>query len=112
SKLILKSTSGAHGGRPVVAGYIACNAFSSGTQSKVWSSRSKKSFVGVAVIRPSKSPSWGLVVVCISLGRLIQKLSFRTFAEIPWYEVPVVKLLLLLVLTTNSADTYPSGFWI
>jgi hypothetical protein len=39
----------------------------------------------VAIIRLSKSPSWGLVVVCISLGRLIQKTSFRTFAEVPIY---------------------------
>jgi hypothetical protein len=37
----------------------------------------------VAIIRLSKSPSWGLVVVCISVGRSIQKLSFKTFAEIP-----------------------------
>ncbi len=72
-----------HGGRPVVAGYIACNAFSSGCQSKVRSSRSRKSFVGVAIIRLSKSPGWGLVVVCISVGRLIHIPSFKTFAEIP-----------------------------
>src|ERR1035437_4594159 len=35
----------------------------------------------------SKSPSWGLVVVCISLGRLIQKPSFKTFAEIPIFDM-------------------------
>jgi hypothetical protein len=40
----------------------------------------------VAIIRLSKSPSWGLVVVCISVGRSIQKLSFKTFAEIPFPE--------------------------
>jgi hypothetical protein len=63
SKLAFIKWGGAHGGRPVVAGYIACNAFSIGFQSKVRLSRSKKSLVGVAIIRLSKSPSWGLVVV-------------------------------------------------
>jgi hypothetical protein len=35
-------------------------------------SRSRKSFVGVTIIRLSKSPNWGLVVVCISVGRFVQ----------------------------------------
>jgi hypothetical protein len=38
----LKSASGAQGGRPVIAGYIAYNAFSNGCQAKIRSSRSIK----------------------------------------------------------------------
>jgi len=45
------------------AGYMACKARSI----SVWSSRSRKSFVGMVVIRLSKSPSWGFIVACMFL---------------------------------------------
>jgi hypothetical protein len=32
-----------------------------------------------------------LVVVCISVGRFIQKTSFKTFAEIPLYDQSVIR---------------------
>ena len=53
--------------------------------SNVWFSRAKKSLVRFAIIGLSKSSSCGLVVVCTCAGRFIQKLSFKTFAEIPKY---------------------------
>jgi hypothetical protein len=40
-------------------------------------SRSKKAFVGLAIIKLSKSPSCGLVVVSISIERLLQKKVLR-----------------------------------
>ena len=64
---ILKTLVAALVGRPVVAGYIACNACSTGSQSKVRSSRSRNSLVGVAIIRLSSNPICALVVVCMSL---------------------------------------------
>ena len=55
NKLILNSASGAHGGRPVLAGYIACNAFSIGGQSSVRSGRFRKSLADVEGIKLSNS---------------------------------------------------------
>jgi hypothetical protein len=70
--------------RPAVAGYIACNGFSSGCQSNVQSSRSKKSLVGMAIIRLSSKPVCALIVVCV-----LFKLSFSHYVQMCFAEVTV-----------------------
>ena len=55
----------------MVAGYIACNARSTGSQFINLSNRSRKSLAGTYGIMLSRRPSCWVGLVCMPLGRFI-----------------------------------------